>query len=85
VTCFVLGSIVEQTENSDTTHWDGRVPIRPMSYDVFIRRAEKRMLGLRDKIRDAPFLRGQDIHFEAFIEASTFQPELNLSPAFAKQ
>ena len=80
VTCFVLGSKVEYADNSDTTHWDGRVLIRPMSYDVFIRRAEKRMLGLRNKLRNAPFLQGYDIDGLPE-EPSFFEASLNGSPA----
>ena len=61
VTCFVLGSKVELSESGISTHNNGRVTVLPMAYDVFIRRAERRMLGLRDKLRDAPFLRGYDL------------------------
>ena len=28
-----------------------------MTYSAFIRRAEKRMLGLREKLKEAPFLK----------------------------
>src|SRR5262249_29786155 len=56
VTCYVLGSKVDPAEVGDDTRWDNRVLIRPLSYDTFIKRAQARMLGLRDKLRDAPFL-----------------------------
>jgi hypothetical protein len=84
VTCFVLGSIVDQTEGSDRTEWDNPVLIRPMSYNTFIRRAEKRMLGLRDKLRDAPFLKEHGIDGHEFLEPQQlFQDQLDLQPAQA--
>jgi hypothetical protein len=61
VTCFVLGSKVDPTESGDTTHSNGKVTIRAMTYETFIRRAERRMLGLRTKLRSAPFMQGQDL------------------------
>ena len=80
VTCFVLGSVVDETESGDRKEWDDRVIIRPMSYSVFIKRAEKRMLGLRDKLRDAPFLQEHGMDGEDFIGAQQpLQPELELS------
>jgi hypothetical protein len=80
VTCFVLGSVVDETESGDRKEWDDRVIIRPMSYSVFIKRAEKRMLGLRDKLRDAPFLQEHGMGGEDFIGAQQpLQPELELS------
>jgi hypothetical protein len=81
VACFVLGSKVDPTENSESTHANGRVTIHPMAYDVFIRRAERRMLGLRDKLRDAPFLQGQDLGDGQSGQPIMFQPELDLSAA----
>jgi hypothetical protein len=39
-----------------------------MTYSTFIRRAEKRLLGLRDKLRDAPFLREQGLDAETYVE-----------------
>jgi hypothetical protein len=58
VTCYVLGSRIDPTEIGDETKNNGRVTIRAMTYSTFVRRAEKRMLGLREKLRDAPFLKG---------------------------
>jgi hypothetical protein len=60
VTCFVLGSKVDPNEVDDTTH-GSKVTVRAMSYETFVRRAERRMLGLRSKLRSAPFMQGQDI------------------------
>jgi Histidine kinase-, DNA gyrase B-, and HSP90-like ATPase len=67
-TCYVLGSKIHQAERGHRTEWDGRVTIIPMAYDTFVRRAEKRMLGLRDKLKDAPFLKERGLDGNAFIE-----------------
>jgi hypothetical protein len=61
VTCYVLGSHIDPTEAGDETKNNGRVTIRAMTYSTFVKRAEKRLLGLRDKLRDAPFLKEQGI------------------------
>ncbi len=68
VTCYILGSRVDPTETGERTDWSERVRIIPMTYNVFIRRAEKRMLGLRDKLRDAPFLKALGLDTEAYLE-----------------
>ncbi|WP_459568357.1 ATP-binding protein [Bradyrhizobium diazoefficiens] len=67
VTCYVLGSKIKNTESGIDTKLDGRVTIIPMTYDTFIRRAQKRMLGLRDKLRSAPFLREHGVDADAFL------------------
>lgn len=82
ITCYVLGSRVDATETGERTEWGGRVTIVPMPYNVFIRRAEKRMLGLRDKLRDAPFLKDLGIDPDAFLEPpKPAQPSLDLGPS----
>lgn len=68
VTCYVLGSNVHATECGNRTEWDGRVTIMPMTYNTFVRRAEKRMLGLREKLTEAPFLKEHGIDGKAFVE-----------------
>lgn len=65
ITCYVLGSRIDKDESAHRTEWAGRVTIIPMSYNTFIRRAAKRMLGLREKLKEAPFLRDID---EMFLE-----------------
>ncbi|MBX5180314.1 ATP-binding protein [Rhizobium lentis] len=67
ITCYVLGSRIDADESAPRTEWDNRVTIIPMSYNTFVRRAEKRMLGLRDKLKAAPFLRERDIE-RTFLE-----------------
>jgi hypothetical protein len=79
VTCFVLGSKVDPTETGISTHNNGRVSVVPMSYDVFIRRAERRMLGLRARLREAPFLQGHDLDGDPSGQPIMFQSEMNLT------
>jgi hypothetical protein len=68
VTCYVLGSRIKSTEAYSDTKRDGRVTIIPMTYETFVRRAEKRMLGLRDKLRNAPFLRAHGVDADEFMK-----------------
>lgn len=68
ISCYVLGSRVDPNEAGVDTKWDGRVTIIPMAFDTFIRRAEKRMLGLRQKLRDAPFLKDLGLDPDSFLE-----------------
>ena len=68
ITCYVLGSRIDPAEAGDETKNNGRVTIRAMTYSTFIKRAEKRMLGLRDKLRDAPFLKEQGIDPEVYMQ-----------------
>jgi hypothetical protein len=69
VTCYILGSKVDAAENEHRTERNGRVTIIPMTYNTFVRRAEKRMLGLRDKLKDAPFLKERGLNGDAFIQS----------------
>jgi len=61
VFAYVLGDRVSAAESGETTKFDGRVVIRPQLYSVFIGQAEKRLFNLRDRIKDAPFLREEEI------------------------
>lgn len=67
VSCYVLGSHIRVSERGTRTEMDGRVKIIPMAYDTFVRRAEKRMLGLREKLKDVPFLKSHGLDAEAFV------------------
>jgi hypothetical protein len=67
-TCYVLGEKMEAGESEPDTKANGRVTIIPMTYNTFVRRAEKRMLGLREKLRDAPFLQAMGIDAHAFVQ-----------------
>jgi Histidine kinase-, DNA gyrase B-, and HSP90-like ATPase len=68
VNCFVLGSVRDPHENTREEE-EGRVVIEPMTYDIFIRRAEQRMLGLRQKLKNAPFLQQHGLDAEAYVSA----------------
>lgn len=84
VTCYVLGSRIDQNEAGEDTRLNGRVVIRPMTYSTFVKRAEKRMLGLRNKLRDAPFLKEQGVDTEAFLRPQQpRQSDLDLDGAAA--
>ena len=77
--CYVLGSKVDPTETGDETKWDGRVTIRAITYSTFVKRAEKRMLGLRDKLREVPFLQEHGIDVDAYMQPQLpRQSSLNL-------
>ncbi|WP_342362320.1 ATP-binding protein [Terrarubrum flagellatum] len=69
VNCFVLGSSIDPTENSVTTHYNEMVRVHPFTFSMFLRRAESRMLNLRSKLADAPFLKEQGLDVEAFVAA----------------
>jgi len=68
VDCFVLGSKRDPHE-SIRKEEDDRVVIEPMTYNTFIRRAERRMLGLREKLRTAPFLQQHGLDAEGYVSA----------------
>jgi len=80
-TCYVLGSKIHAAERGYRAEWDGRVTIIPMTYDTFVRRAEKRMLGLRDKLKDVPFLKERGLDSEAFLRVPEADTADLLSPA----
>ncbi|MEW9834238.1 hypothetical protein [Mesorhizobium marinum] len=65
--CYILGSKIDPGEGGIRTEWDGRVTIIPMTYNTFICRAEKRMLGLRDKLKEAPFLKEHEVDGDGFV------------------
>jgi len=67
VTCYVLGSHIDPAEAGDETKNNGRVTIRAMSYSTFVKRAEKRLLGLRDKLHDAPFLKELGVNPDVYV------------------
>lgn len=66
VTCFVVGSEIEDGENFERIEREGAVHIVPMLFDVFLLRADRRMLNLHEKLKSAPFLSREQIsEFEA--------------------
>ncbi|KGJ10065.1 hypothetical protein IT40_13960 [Paracoccus versutus] len=78
-TCYVLGSRIHAAERGNRTEWDSRVTIIPMTYDTFVRRAEKRMLGLQEKLKDAPFLKERGLDGGEFVE----KPQATTEDLFA--
>ena len=67
VSCFVLGSKRDPHEGI-RREVENRVIIEPMTYSIFIRRAERRMLGLRHKLRTAPFLQQHGLDAEEYVK-----------------
>lgn len=64
---FVLGSEIEQGEDEATSHGE-EVKIIPLLYDTILTRAEKRLLNLHTKVKDAPFLLEQQEALKKFLE-----------------
>lgn len=64
---FVLGDKIEQGENEVNAHGD-EVKIYPMLYDTILVRAEKRLLNLHNRVKDAPFLLTQQDELKKFME-----------------
>jgi hypothetical protein len=65
---FVLGDEIEQGEGGTRTEDDNQVKIIPMLYETILCRAEKRLLNLHSKVKDAPFLIEQREELQKFIE-----------------
>jgi hypothetical protein len=53
---YVLGDTIDPTETGERKEGD-RTFIRPMLYSTFIGQAEKRMLSLRKRLVEAPFMK----------------------------
>jgi hypothetical protein len=64
---FILGSIIEQGEDDPTTHGE-EVKIIPMLYETILTRAEKRLLNLYSRVKDAPFLLEQQEQLASFLK-----------------
>ena len=65
---FILGDEIEFGENGTRTEDNDQVKIIPMLYDTILNRAEKRLLNLYSKVKDAPFLLDQQEQLRKFIE-----------------
>lgn len=68
VTCFVLGSTIENQETHARKEKDDRVIIKPLDYNNVIARAKTRLHRLFDRVKSAPFLNKEEI--EKFIQRS---------------
>lgn len=66
---FILGDQIEPGENGTRTEDDNQVKIIPMLYSTILTRAEKRLLNLHQKVKEAPFLneQSQSEELEQFI------------------
>ena len=64
---FILGDEIEQGENEPRIE-GSNVKIIPMLYETILTRAEKRLLNLHSKVKDAPFLTEQQEQLKKFIE-----------------
>lgn len=61
VTCFVLGSKIDPSENHERLEANGMVKIKPLNYSLVIERAKSRLLKLFDRVKTAPFLNQADV------------------------
>ena len=84
VCCFVLGSRIDPSEIEPDRKGDN-VTITPLLYETFIRRAEKRMLNLYEKMKDAPFLVQHGINAADYLQPleGPAEPELALTNSIA--
>lgn len=64
---FLLGDKIETGEAEPEAHGES-VTIHPMLYDTILVRAEKRLLNLHKKVKDAPFLLEQQESLKSFME-----------------
>lgn len=64
---FLLGDKIESGEAEPMAQGDS-VTIHPMLYDTILVRAEKRLLNLHKKVKDAPFLLEQKESLKSFME-----------------
>lgn len=69
---FVLGDEIEPGEGGTRTEDDNQVKIIPMLYETILCRAEKRLLNLHSKVKDAPFLIEQRDELQRFVEPLPF-------------
>ena len=53
IMCYVLGSKVNSEIASDATEKDGQIIIRPLAYDLLLRKAEVRLFNLIKKMEEA--------------------------------
>jgi hypothetical protein len=64
---FVLGDRIEEGEVEPDQH-GSQVAITPLLYETILVRAEKRLLNLHKKVKDAPFLLEQQAQLTKFME-----------------
>jgi hypothetical protein len=64
---FILGDQIEYGEGGTRTEDDNQVRIFPMLYETILNRAEKRLLNLHSKVKNAPFLLEQQEQLNKFV------------------
>ncbi len=67
VTCFLLGSQFERHELGETQHGES-VVVKPMHLEHILSRAKSRMLGLHQRVENAPFLEDHRDDIARFLE-----------------
>jgi len=67
VTCFLLGSEFEPHEMRERVEGES-VVIRPMAFEIVLSRAKSRMLGLHQRVQEAPFLQAHRAEIQRFLE-----------------
>jgi hypothetical protein len=72
IDCYVLGSQIEHAESGERKELNDRVRILPLSFDTVLTRAKSRLLKLYDRVKSAPFLRGQNI--DVYLDESLEPP-----------
>lgn len=73
---FILGDKIEEGE-SEPRKEGAQVTIQPMLYETILIRAERRLLNLHSKVKDAPFLLEQQHQLDRFVNPiPVSQPEL---------
>lgn len=58
---FVLGRRINPVDREERTERNGRVKILPLDFDTVLKRADSRLLNLREKIKTAPFMQRPDV------------------------
>jgi hypothetical protein len=68
VVCYIIGESIEESADGERTLRDGDIIIRPILYDLVIRKAKTRLFNLYDKLKEAPFIKDIDKSYTKEIE-----------------
>lgn len=75
---FILGDKIEEGE-AESRKEGTQATIQPILYDTILIRAERRLLNLHEKVKEAPFLLEQRSELMKFVQPTPVaQPELNV-------
>jgi len=78
VACFVIGGSIAEGQEGEVTYRNGTVKIRPIVYDIVIRRAKSRLFNLYDKLKESPFMKDIDESYTKEIEETKMETEMSL-------